>query len=349
MKTESSPSSRKGIPSKMKGQKMPPRAQIIRLARIASLLKTNSCPSAEKIIEEYREIELEEGKNIKGKYSKRTVFRDIAVLRDEYGCPIKYNWGEKRYELLDPKWEFNCPAYLTESALFALVIGSHVAEEIFPNPMRARIKNSVDELLKGNDTAFFEKTILSSLKIFADGGEPENSGVFTSVFEAWRTHRRLKIWYDDQHGGISERIVDPHVLFHHLREWRIKAYCHLKNAPRTFVINRIKNAYPLKETFKPDKKIINSVTQDNLSSFSKLRDVKIKLMGDAVKFAKANRMHSKQKIKNGLFAIPEVSPEVILPWILAQGGEAVPLEPPELIEAFRKKVQALSGSLPPKQ
>ena len=114
MKTESSPSSRKGIPSKMKGQKMPPRAQIIRLARIASLLKTNSCPSAEKIIEEYREIELEEGKNIKGKYSRRTVFRDIAVLRDEYGCPIKYNWGEKRYELLDPKWEFNCPAYRRE-------------------------------------------------------------------------------------------------------------------------------------------------------------------------------------------------------------------------------------------
>ena len=52
MKKKQTPSPRKGVPSKMKGRKMPPRAQIVRLARIASLLKRNSCPTAEKLLKE---------------------------------------------------------------------------------------------------------------------------------------------------------------------------------------------------------------------------------------------------------------------------------------------------------
>ena len=127
----------------------------------------------------------------------------------------------------------------------------------------------------------------------------------------------------------------------------VKAFCHLRNAPCTFVINRIKNGWPLKETFKPDHKIIDSVTLDNTVSYKKVRDVMIRLTGDAVKFAKANQMHSKQKIKKNrdgsfLFSIPEVPAEVVVPWILSQKDEAVPLEPPEIVEASRKGAQAIA-------
>ena len=139
-------------------------------------------------------------------------------------------------------------------------------------------------------------------------------------------------------------------LFLYLHEWRIKAYCHLRKEPRTFVINRIKNAWALKETFKPDHKIIDSVTLDNIVSYKKVRGVKIRLTGDAVKFAKANQMHSGQKIKKNrdgsfLFSIPEVPAEVVVPWILSQKGEAVPIEPPEIVEAVRKGAQATLDSL----
>ena len=121
----------------------------------------------------------------------------------------------------------------------------------------------------------------------------------------------------------------------------------LRNVPRTFVINRIKNAYLLPETFEPDHKIIDSVTLDNTVSYKKVRDVMIRMTGDAVKFAKANQMHSKQKItkiRDGsfLFSIPEVPAEVVVPWILSQKDEAVPLEPPEIVEASRKGAQAIA-------
>jgi hypothetical protein len=115
------------------------------------------------------------------------------------------------------------------------------------------------------------------------------------------------------------------------------------------VINRIRNATLRKETFMPDRAIIDSVTLDSIVSYEKLHDVKIRLTGDAVKFAKANRMHSRQKIKKTaegwLFHIPEVPGEVIVPWILSQKGEAVPLEPPEIVEAVRTGAQATLDSL----
>ncbi len=346
---KSIPRTRKGTPSKMKGRKMPPRAQIIRLARIASLLKKNSCPTAQNLLNEYREIELAEGKTIRAKYSLRTVYRDIDLLRSDFDCPVRFDRRQKIYYLEDPQWEFNCPANLSESVMLALILGGRIAEEVFPNPVRARITKSVDELLKGNSPEFLEKTLIRSLKVFAEGGVAENASVFSTVFEAWQTHRRLRILYDDQTGGVMEREVDPHVLFLYQHEWRIKAFCRLRNAPRTFVINRIRNAAMLKETFAPDRAIIDSVTLDSIVSYAKLHGVKIRLTGDAVKFAKANRMHSGQKLKKTvggwLFLIPEVPAEVVVPWILSQKGQAVPLEPPELIERVRSSAQSVLDSL----
>ena len=46
-----------------------------------------------------------------------------------------------------------------------------------------------------------------------------------------------------------------------------------------------------------------------------------------------------------LFTIPEVPGEVVVPWILSQQGQAVPLEPPELVERVRSGIQALADSL----
>ena len=48
---------------------MPPRIQIFRLARIAALLKKNSCPTAERLLKEYESLEFEEGKTVRAKYS----------------------------------------------------------------------------------------------------------------------------------------------------------------------------------------------------------------------------------------------------------------------------------------
>jgi len=75
------------------------------------------------------------------------------------------------------------------------------------------------------------------------------------------------------------------------------------------------------------------------------------LIGDARKFAIASRMHSKQSItrnEDGVswtYSIPEISAEVIVPWILSQGGNAIPLSPPCIAEEVRNRVGRLSAMI----
>lgn len=323
------------------------RMQVFRMARIVSLLKKNRMPSAETLLKEYEKLEYEENQLIRAKYSIRTVYRDVDSLKNDFHCPIAYDRISKGYYLTDHNWEFNCPAQLSKSAILALVLGARMAEELFPDPLRARIGSAVDEILKGNNPDFLDTALIHSLKVFAESGAVNDLPVFPVVFEAWQKHRRLRITYDDMKGGApSVRDVDPHVLFLYAREWRIKAYCHLRKETRTFVISRILEAEMLPDTFTPDREIIRSVSLDNIVSWRKYTNVKIRLTDETRKFALANRMHTKQRLKREgkgkwLFTIPEVPEQVIVPWILSQRGEAVPLEPPEIVHAVREAAKAI--------
>ncbi len=328
------------------------RMQVFRMARIVALLKKNMMPSPERLLKEYEKLEYEENLLIRAKYSLRTVYRDVDSLRNDFHCPIAYDRVNRGYYLTDHDWEFNCPAQLSESAMLALIIGARIAEDVFPDPIRARITAAVDEILKANNPDFLETTLLHSLKVFAESGAVEESAVFPVVFEAWQKHRQLRILYDDMKGGEPiERIIEPHVLFLYAREWRIKAYCHLRKAARTFVINRIVKAELLNEFFSPDAEIIDSVTLDEIVAWKKYDNVKIRLAGDTRKFAASNRMHTKQTLTRNrdgswLLTVPAVSEQIIVPWILSQKGDAVPLEPPEIVDAVRDAAQAILEKIP---
>jgi predicted DNA-binding transcriptional regulator YafY len=329
----------------------PSRMQVFRMARIVALLKKNRMPSAEMLLKEYEKLEYEENQLIRAKYSLRTVYRDIDSLKNDFHCPIAYDRAAKGYYLTDHSWEFNCPAQLSESAMLALVIGARIAEDVFPEPVRSRIAAAVDEILKGNNPDFLDTTLVHSLKVFAESGAVDVSTVFPVVFEAWQKHRMLRIVYDDMKGDEpTVRVVEPHVLFLYMREWRIKAYCHYRKEPRTFVISRIRRAELLDDTFAPDKGIIRSVTLDTIVSWRKYENVKIRITGEVRKYAVANRMHTKQRIKKDgkgswLFILPEVSEQLIVPWILSQRGEAVPLEPPEIVAAVKSAAAELLEKL----
>ena len=326
------------------------RIQLHRLARIATLLQKNAYPNVDSLLREYVDLELYKGVG-KSEYSEKTVLRDIQILKNEFHCPVAYDRKVPGYYLTHHGWDFNCPADLSETAMLTLIVGAKLAEDVFPNPVRENVKEAVDEILKGNNPDFLDTTLVKSLIVFAESGAVDVSEMFPVIFESWQKHHSVKIQYDDLKGNITERIVDSHVMFLYDKEWRIKAFCHLKQAPRTFVISRIVKAEMLDAVFEPDMDIINSVTRDNIVSFKKVSDVKIKLTGDARKFAIASRMHSKQSITpnddgvSWTYSIPAISAEVIVPWILSQGGNAVPLSPQSIVDEVRERVKRLSESL----
>ena len=306
------------------------KSQLQRLRRIAGALKENRYPNSETLVKEFERIALEE--EIPIKCVKKTILRDMKVLENEFGCPLAFDRARNGYYLKYP-WDFIAPADLGENEMLATVIGARIAEDIFPAPLRNKIRNAVDFLINNNCNSidFLDTANIGSLSILSGLHVQMDPAVFLTVFEGWQNHHCVRITYADYKGDTTERLIEPHTLVFNNNSWYTKGFCRLKNEPRTFALHRIKTAERLKIPFTPSRAIIDSVNPDDFLGFQKIRGVKLKVTGTALDSLKAAPLHSQQVIHpDGTADIPAVTKEVLFPFVLSQQGQVKLLEPAAL-------------------
>lgn len=314
--------------------------QLHRLMRIAALLKENRYPNSKTLIEEFRRISLEEGLEID--CVKKTVLRDMKLLETEFGCPLAFDRAQNGYYLKHHGWDFIAPALLDENEMIASVIGARIAEEIFPAPVKNRIRNAVDALLQQNNPDFLDTANLRSLFILSGLYIDLNATVFLTVFTGWQERRRIKIFYEDYAGNVTSRYFEPHTLVFYQNNWYTKGLCLLKKAPRTFSLSRIKRAEITSIKFEPDKEIIRSVNTDDFLGFQKIKNVKLQITDHVKEKLLVSPLHSKQKFfQNGTVVIPAVSKETLFPFLLSFRGEAVLLKPENLREEIKAELEKM--------
>ena len=114
---------------------------------------------------------------------KKTILRDMKLLEREFECPLAFDRGRNGYYLKHHGWEFIAPALLDENEMLAAVIGARIAEDIFPAPIKNKIRKAVDQLLKNNNPDFLDKANMASLSILSGlyaNIEPE---IFQALFQ----------------------------------------------------------------------------------------------------------------------------------------------------------------------
>ncbi len=317
------------------------KAQLHRLTRMVALLKENRYPNSESLVKEFRRIAVEEELEID--CSKKTVLRDMKVLEVEFHCPLAFDRGRNGYYLKHHGWDFIAPALLDENEMLAAVIGARISETIFPPPLKNKIRNAVDYLLQNNNPDFLDTANMESLTILSGLYVNLNPHIFMTIFEAWQTHRLLKIVYADYMGDTTERIFEPHTLVFYNNSWYSKGFCHLKHEIRTFAIHRIKAAELLKSDFEPDEKIIRSVTVDDFLGFEKIAGVKLKITAHLRDALASHPLHSRQIIHDdNTMEIPQVSKEILFPFLLSQQGQATILEPEYLRTELKSLLLAMA-------
>ena len=310
------------------------KSQLHRLMRIVALLKENRYPNSEMLVKEFRRIALEEELEIE--CGKKTVLRDMKLLETEFGCPLAFDRARNGYYLKHHGWDFIAPALLDENEMLAAVIGARIAEEIFPAPLKNKIRNAVDYLLQNNNPDFLDTANMGSLNILSGLFASLEPHIFMTVFQGWQTNKCIKITYEDWKGEISERIVEPHTLVFYNNSWYTKGFCHVKKQPRTFALRRMTGAELLKEEFRPDKEIIDSVNPDDFLGFEKIPEVKLYAGASALDQIRSSPLHSGQIIHpDGVVEIPSVAREVLFPFILSQEGNVKLLEPAFLKEELK--------------
>lgn len=179
--------------------------------------------------------------------SERTVYRDIKDLMGS-GVPIQgeagvgYRLG-KDFELP--------PLMFTTAEIQALVLGARMVESWGDAPLRGAAQSALEKVeaaLPPKQRPRVHATALHSVSFHVP---PEARKHLSTLRSAIDAHQCAHLSYTDVHGATSERVVQPIGLFFWGVRWTLGAWCELREAFRTFRLDRIASLEVLERRYDP--------------------------------------------------------------------------------------------------
>jgi predicted DNA-binding transcriptional regulator YafY len=180
--------------------------------------------------------------------SRATFKRDLEYLRDRFRAPILYDPEHEAYRF-DDKVEdravWQLPGlWFTADELRALLTMDRLLEELEPGvlselvgPFRRRLKELMGS---GEHTA---ADIARRIRVLTMGARAIEPAHFRTLSTALLSRRRLKIRHSRrQDGDVLDREVSPQRLVHYRDNWYLDAFCHKRQALRTFAVDAIEAA-----------------------------------------------------------------------------------------------------------
>lgn len=308
---------------------------IRRLKRLLAMLKENRYPNYPRFLAEMRRQDLAGAYEL----SARTLQRDIAFLRQEYGAPIEYDRERRGYCLADPDWSADIPL-LDDHEMRAAVLGARLAENLMPAPVRQEMRSAVDTLLAVNDKGMDENALLLSLVALGSRVKVDER-VFRIIFDAWQKHRCAKIVYAPVAGPTSTRLIEPHALAFYEGNWYVKAISRTKDGKSVppekrraaaLALHRVRSAEETAVAFEPKQEVIDAVNRREIFDFPMVKDIRLRLGPEARKFI-GEEFDVTDEGRDGdhyLVRIAAAPAYRIVNYVLVEGGDAGLLNHPEL-------------------
>jgi proteasome accessory factor C len=174
--------------------------------------------------------------------SRATVKRLLEDLRG-YGVPIGYDRRRNGY-FLDRSQAYELPGiWFNASELYALLAAQQLLENAEPGLLAdtlVPLKRKIGQILAAEHLGAGE--LPRRVRILRMGGRGPGRN-FQVVAAALIERRRLRIRYAARASGeTTEREVSPQRLTHYRDNWYLDAWCHLRQALRSFALERISGA-----------------------------------------------------------------------------------------------------------
>ncbi|MDD5697881.1 MAG: WYL domain-containing protein [Victivallaceae bacterium] len=307
--------------------------QIFRLQKFVGQLKENRYPNCRSFSAELHRVDCDYNRNIA--CSAKTIQRDIQLLRNEFGCPLAFDFERNGYYLKHHGWNFDIPLLQEEHEMMAAVLGARVAENIFPEPLRGNIRQAVDTLLANVNPDFLDKAFIKSLTIIPGLKVSIDPDIFMTIYQAWQEHEAIQINYLDVNGNSTSRLIEPHALVYYECAWYIKGFCLLRQEIRNFAMHRIVEAEHGNKYFEPDQQIIDSLLNDHFLEYLEVSDIQVRCANSIRGYVLSNPLHRCQTFTPDgpnyfLLHIPAMPEHELIQWVLYQGGNVELRHPVEL-------------------
>jgi proteasome accessory factor B len=316
------------------------RPPLQRMLRIHQAIQSGAFPNASKLA-----VELE--------VSTKSIQRDIEFMRDRLELPIEYD--ARRYGYCYTQEVSAFPTMqITEGELVALVVAEKALEQYrgtnFEKPLLSAIKKMEESL---PDTISLNLSDVEQTISFRTRAEPIlNLDIFDTLAKAAARRQQIELHYrkPGRH-DTEQRIVDPYHLANINGEWYLFAFDHLRRDIRTFAPARIHSIRRTGKTFqRPSSFSVEKRLRDSFgvqSGQGRYRVV-IRFNARVADYLREKRWHHSQEINdlpNGgielrmnLSGLGEVER-----WILSWGGDAVVVEPRELLLSVRAAARRILG------
>ena len=309
-----------------------------RLLAIDSLIRSSQRQTAKTLADELE-------------VSERTIYSDIAFLRDRYQAPID-STHEKGFYYTESTWRLPSVA-LSKGELFALTLGARMLDAYAGSTYAQELESAISRLAERlpEETWIDLNQLATEKVIFRAGAEVDlDPNIWQTLEYGCQRKQSVSInYYTAGRNAYSERTVDPYILHFSRNNPYLTGFCHKRKEVRWFRVDRIQSIELLEKTFEID------VTFDRESHFESAfqhevggipQTVEIFFDTSTAPYIRERRWHPTQQIKeqaNGSLNLTFVARGLseVKRWILFYGGGAKAIAPPELVQMVRQELAAM--------
>jgi predicted DNA-binding transcriptional regulator YafY len=269
--------------------------------------------------------------------SVRTLHRYMAML-DEMGIPVYSERGPQGGFSLVRGYKMP-PLVLTPDEAVAVALGTGMVEELWGELYRETARSALAKLEnilpdeQNQEVAWARRTLI------AIDLHRSNLAALTPYLEALRRsireHHSVCVQYRSSNSPHpTQRELDPYALIHRWGWWYVIAFCHLRQAVRSFRVDRIESLETSDQLFlSPEDFDIQAYLAQDWGAPPQVQ-ARMRFSADTAHLALYNRAYweSVTEEPDGSVIVTFSAPELY--WaastVLAYGPIVEALEPPEL-------------------
>ncbi|MEN0064338.1 MAG: WYL domain-containing transcriptional regulator [Myxococcota bacterium] len=278
-----------------------------------------------------------------GPCSRRTVQRDVKMLRDDVGFRIRRD-ADDRYRLENSGVGAQPQLAMSTTEMVALLL----AEE---STRRAPMAGALQDVFSRTRAMMPEaqRQFVERLKPFIQTTpkprvmmEDLHYRHVQEMSEAINQQRRVRMYYRSVRRGLCERVLDPYLLWQAHGVMYIVAHDHLTGEKRTFAIPRIVELTILDEVFEPDPTFDpTDLTRRGFGVFNDdTRKIQVEFHRDIAYLIEERLWHYTQRSEatpwGRLFTWHMAGTIELARWVAGYGGFARVMTPPALAEQVRE-------------
>ena len=284
--------------------------------------------------------------------SPATLKRDLAYMRDRLNAPIVYDKELNGYRFEADSESYELPGlWFSAEEIYALLTMQHLLTNLDSDGLLSKhIKPLQSRLLAMLEDANSPiEEIQKRVKIEKMGWRKFDLEHFQEVGTALVSRKRLIIGYKSR--GKSEdstREISPQRLIYYRDNWYLDAWCHLKNALRSFSVDAI-NQVELLETISidVDENELDTELGAGYGIFSG-KDISwaiLRFTPERAKWVANEAWHPNQSgkfLEGGIYElkIPYSDETELIMDILKYGSDVEVCEPKELIEKLKLELSS---------